>query len=308
MMAPFYITVALFCALQLPGDALGVSMRDFQEINEYLMEELRGNDDPEDNMVAANKWLKLNPTDVSESLLVALKLLKSLKEITGGRNCDARAFEVKTALRDAIKGEEGTRRVRMNRIDAIANHFFEQQAIDCASVYPNLYKEKAQQLDKKTIELVDKLFEKTIQMYFSDELDELQTSEGLAKHFLTNYTVFEGRVAYNTITALFEGDVFKSEMVTREEGKIELHPDKVRKLYQNIIVDPCQRYIILLGSDVFELAAFDRPYRHQVERDQVPFQRGWAKYQVCNLVVSAEERWADELVGVAKRIVANLKR
>lgn len=320
-MAPvFYLLLALLCFQQLSECAAesasnGGMLREFQEINEYLLENSAQNDEPEANMLILNEWLKSNPIDVSDTLLVALRLLKSLMDIQSAHICNAHALEIKQSIIEAISGTgrgkigSPVKRTRLYLIDMIIKHYFRQHAIACASVYPLAYLEKARQLDERTIELVDNLYASTVHMYavFSNDIDELETSQGLSRHFLDDYRYFEARIAYNAILNMFENNIINSGIASKVEGKTIMHADKLRKTFQSIIVDPCQRYIALLGADVFDLAAFDRLFYKQVNDNELAFYKAWSKYQVCNLVVSKEEHWASALMSLTGRIVDNLK-
>lgn len=274
------------------------------------MENLNNDDNPTNNMLAASEWLNSIPQNDFSSLPIALRLLTSLKDLHGAADCDGHSMEMMAGLERAVKGNMAGKRPRMYRLETVIDHYFEQHARDCIKIYPSVYKNKADQLDETTNKNVDELFEHVAKWYFNDEIEELQTSGGLFEHFMRHYHEFEGRIAYNIIMKRVGGDVRHSDIVTNTDGRLDLHGDKLRKLYQSNIVDPCQRYTALLGSDVFEPAAFDH-YKlnyKQLDDKNIDFYRAWAKYQVCNLVVSDEEKWADALIGVTRRIIENLRQ
>ena len=84
-------------------------------------------------------------------------------------------------------------------------------------------------------------------------------------------------------------------MHDEKKAKWVVSQNGIRELVRKYLVEPCKRYVLHFGPDVFVPAAYDMRVLEKEDRyaDKTPkvveFLRGWIYYRLCDLLIKRDK-------------------
>jgi hypothetical protein len=286
--------------------------RDFYTINEHFEKKL-GKDtaDVESILTEANKWMSSlkQSDDNSSPLISSLELFLSLRELSQSElTCNSRGYKIITKNNQALAN---LARYGLRPVDKVAIKYMRQHARECCSHYPDLYRQKIQEVGKDAMEKVEDfaqfiakfaLTQGQFQLTFGAKqlvdvvsrnplvyillLDDQSDSSGAAKR---------NRAGEIEALAQYLGD--------RSPNQDELPKERqlLEELTQKYLVEPCKRYTEQVGPEVYQPLEADlnisldsRGEVSQCDSDWVGFKLGMAYHKLCNMYVLNES--SDRLI------------
>lgn len=270
-----------------------------QNLNDFLVDRTDSTD-PNENFDITLEELILNyknavgPSKAIEAkrLFLALSTLNEENECSyyGFLVLDNNLRSMDPSIRSVIRNEN------LRRIEKILVHFINRHINNCREVYFKRFDEISKNLDPIKMERLNFLLEKPIKHLVSDERQTNQDKTYVERLFdvTTDSVSSQFEVAsshvYDTMIELVKGDAderFVRKVENERTGVPCIRNDKLYKLFQKYIAEPCAYYRQQLGPDVFEPALFDGMFDRYVEADRVDFYESWCKYRFCKQIQGA---------------------
>lgn len=268
----------------------------YDKINKYLVAQV-ANDDVSDNMAAAIEWLKKQENKklpfLSSMPASDLRKFTALQRIIDGAKCDRSDYEILNANERAVDlyALYYDRNV-VRRVDKVMQKIFEDHARKCQQVYPVRYLEKQQQLDSEVTARVDNIVRtilergKTrvaVKLYHNPEQ---LFGDYIARDFTIGQCVGKDylwlAIKYNS-----EGDPdakYLYRVPDEITGKRVVHTEKIKKLTQKYLIEPCKSYVAHYGPDIFVPARLDVEFNYpdDVKKDSSrDYYIAWASFAIC---------------------------
>lgn len=262
---------------------------EYTRLNDYLIKNI-DNDDISANMEAAFKLLK-EQGNVKQSIfsrvpIEDLKQFANLRRVKSNPKCDDVDYKV---LRDneAAVGLYGLKEDEkvFRRIDKVVLKIFIDHAEKCLDVYDKRYISRIEEFDSSTLDRVEGL---TGAIFDIDKLKipDIQSPDNLFSKYIKSYPemhLYQGEVLQNALKASGMNDPnikYLGRVADGRTGKLIVHKEKIKRLVDEYLIEPCQEYVAAFGPDLFIPARFDARYS-KVDSTKIDFYTGWSGFMIC---------------------------
>lgn len=285
--------IDLFKVSKISGFRLQESA-EFDRLNEILTSQT-DSDHPGTNLDIILDELILdykNKVPFNRNSVEAKRLILSLRTLDGENGCNYHAYNVHSNCQLAcIQSTWNIEDDRLRRIDGIVNYYLERRIKNCKHVYFAKFDEISKNLDKNLVNYLDNLLSQVIDSAKADQNErgkaicEAQSLYNLATNKAHRVFMFTSEYIYNVLKDSARDDPdkeFVQPVADKQSGLMSVRSDKLYRLYNDYIVNPCNHFRELLGPNVFIPIMFDGKFaKHQVQSDRVDFYEAWLKYELC---------------------------
>lgn len=281
----------------------------YKHINNYLVDNVE-TDDVAANLRAASEFyekVRVNSWNIFNKHLVgALEQFTALNRILSGEKCNKNSYAILLKNDRATRGKTHKVRSKLDRlvkIERIIHKIALDHSIECQTVYPKLFEQKYEKMDKEKIEKVG--------AFTSDIMNQLMKEK---KNFFRQTKKFEtfeqlqyvksirgkkeAQIAYDALKLFSRQDndaKYLKKVFDDKQGKMRLNQDKVGELFEKYLVEPCAYYVRELGPDIFipasyDVAILDKEDRYEQVDENSSFFTGWIRYKFCNLLIGRDRK------------------
>lgn len=314
MTLPSTILVAtiLIAALSIKSTQAG-----YRRINDYLIKQVRENDDVSANMEAASRWLKEQESKKTSCFssvpISSLSKFTALQQVIDDSKCDRTTYEIMRANEEAtgrsnLESEEKAFR----RVDKVILKIFRAHAERCYKVYPVICREKFKQLDGQIVKQAVDLA-KTLTFYDRDfRIPEQRFNQpaNLYDRYIRNSISIEpylGGILKVVLNNNAKGDPdlkYLKKTIDERTGKSVINKGKIKDLVQKYMIEPCKMFVENFDSDVFTPARFELRYYTVKEKPSTDFYLTWSFFMICKAVTENDGVVINDIITK----VANEKR
>lgn len=280
------------------------------QINEYLENEV-ASDDALSNYFAANIYLETIANTGDIELIEALKLFIATKDLIDDVLCNSSSNFIAQKACDSI-GSCSSAIVskfdapRSNRVSRIIIHSVQSHAKSCEFRYPKRYAALTINLDKNVADRTEEIGTSLGSLISrSSGYDDLgQAFNGDADRALkvvrSAYRLsFDKNLVTTLIGLISEPDFSYQSKLSSSHCDYNVPVDRVERLYDTLLVEPCHRYNTLLKTELFDLAEFDHVVRseNQLNDDYSMkfFYPGWLRYNICEQIIRSRHNWIESI-------------
>lgn len=276
----------------------------YVRINRYLLNHVDEEADARENLSRAIDWMRSNPgkgTLFSKSLMEALKQFTALIEIGADeqRKCNWQSYNILLTNSQASASS-------MKRIDKIVRHFSLEHAKECSKVYPAKYKQTIQQMDTLQVERVESFTDDVINSKLGGrEITSRDFYDQLIATTCSSTTESDAHVALIAIRNLASEDSevkYLKQVLDDKRQTMIIREDKIGKLFENYLLEPCLYYVRSLGPQIFLPASFDATSLPQVVNSNGGFYRAWTRFKICKCLVEKRDSSVKELIKFVRKV------
>lgn len=281
----------------------------YRHINHFLVDNVES-DEIGPNLLAATKLYEKEKQDrwniFNKHLVGALQQFISLNRIVNGEKCTKNSYAILLKNDRATRGRTHkipSRLGILTRVDKIIYSIAINHAIECQTVYPELFKQRYSQLDKEKVEKVETFMNDIINHLMTEkknffrETKKYETVEQL-QHVRSIHGKRKAQVAYDAIKLFASGDPdvkYLRKVVDEKEGILKVKKDKVVGLFTRYLVEPCEYYVRELGPNIFIPASYDivmleKEDRYSQDDKKSDFFLSWTRYRLCNLLIGKDKQ------------------
>lgn len=291
---------------------------DYKKINTYLVSSV-ASDDPVENVAAARQYLaqvtaKNDNPFFKRSLIIALQNFVALPEVLSEEMCNMKTYSI--LHRNSLGTKSVTNkpvsqlaRTPMRRVDIVLHQFAMEHALECKTVYPQLWRAFLGQIEPAVVERVD-LFTNNVLHSSWEFYQRMRSSRERAKaqaNAQAEYIEFtlehvgslDGEIvaqaAYDTLYEHAHNGPERAALlrpIDPKTGKpVKVNKSQVGALFEQYIVQPCAAYVQTLGN-VFLPASYDANQFELHERYDLAdaqYYAAWSRFKLCNRLVAGKE-------------------
>lgn len=237
----------------------------FDAINQYLVENVRGDDvdDVDLNMNQASKWLdQKRAAGKKNSLVKALEAFVSLMTIASPEKCDLEGYKILSTVNDGTKGNAIKRLTTIRRIDKLVRHYSIKHAQVCFAVYPEILAKKKAELSPGVEEKLEKLkYYNRIALTYRNKVLSLPTDEEFTySDVAIESEMFKIFDLYYPIKSLAENDPdlkYLGKVEDQVKGTMVINEVKLRELFNKYVLEPCKEFDEKIGQFLSAPVDFD---------------------------------------------------
>lgn len=300
MMRPDTILVATFVLATLAFQNVHAG---YTRINNYLVANVKKNDEIGPNMEAAIEWLNQpegrKPMLLSSKPVSDLKKFAALQQVLDDTNCDDAAYEIMRINEKAVglKNLEALGLVT-RRVDKVMLKIFKDHAERCHEIYPVKYHTRERLFDVETeervVQLANTLMEEDRHRDYISS-NEFYRAENLFNVFMKKPVSISRYIGEDLLKAALVANVgddrnvnFLQKRLDKRTGKAVIYKDRVKELVHKYLIEPCKLFTRDLGSDLFIPASFDASFDSQVYDSEVEYYLNWSYFRICQSVIENE--------------------
>lgn len=309
----FALFVSLIDCTQ-EGNADESSFTKFQanyyEINEYLEKEASQTEDSDQIMAKASEWLNSIKSHSGAHqkhghLVEPLELFTSMSRLADQDTCNFQGYLV---LANNYQALSNLVRYGIRKIDRVAKAIVRRHVQLCASVYPQTYLTKVNQIDADTISRVQAFARSIIDF----NLRKGRLGQSLGKHIKSikealqaspmSFIYLIGRDEQDsrdeTADVCRMAELLETYM---DDPKRQFNKEEVPRYFQDYIVGPCEKYAAQIGPDVYLPAEWDARIRlderlGRLDDGPMEYRLGMAYYRACEAYVLGKKVNRSKLV------------
>lgn len=294
-MIRLFIMLLLVCLFNLLFHMTGaLNQYRLNQINEYLVDSV-DTDSPEANYAAAELWFNQLQVGGEKELKQVLEVFLATRSLINDQSCSSNSIKIAQEACDALGSCSSRIKLdRCNRVNRLILSSVRSHARSCEFVYPKRYAALAEKLSPNVTEEVDKI---------GDSLGRLLLASMKQDSF---DQVFNGQAdrALNFVRSvyklLFDRSLAKTlSKLIKDSSKNVSCADA----YDELLYEPCSKYVRLLGSNLFDLAEYDyvlRDKNHLSDNFAMKhFYPAWLRYNICGQVMKSRDAWIRQIESYA---------
>lgn len=283
----------------------------YTRINNYLVANVKNNDDIGPNIEAAVEWLSRpegrKPLFLSSKPVSDLKKFAALQQVLEDTNCDDTAYEIMRINEKAINlNNLAASGLATRRVDKVMLKIFRDHAERCHEIYPAKYRTRDRQFDLETeervVQLANILMEEDKRgAYLSS--NAFYRAENLFNVYMkkpVSISRYTGEDLLKSALVSNAGDDrnvnFLRKIVDRRTGKAVIYKDRVKELVHKYLVGPCKLFTRDLGPDLFVPASLDALFDSQVYEWEVEYYLNWSYFKICQSVIENDAAVLNDVI------------